>query len=57
MEIKISLFVFVILFLQNKTFLSRTTQMIFLFYQGIADNAVVHLTLGWKCIPAAIPLF
>jgi len=31
--------------------------MIYQFYQGIADSAVVHLVLWWKYIPAAIPDF
>lgn len=42
---KISLPVFAILLLQSKTFLSGTTRMIYQLYQGIADNAAVHLVL------------
>lgn len=54
---KKSLFVFGILFLQNKTFLARTTWVVFQFYQGVADKAVVHFSLCWTFIPAAILLF
>lgn len=52
-----NLFVFGILFLQHKTFLARTTWVVFQFYQGVADKAEVHFPLCWTFIPAAILLF